>query len=114
LWILILLALAATIGSAAAKDPASHQTSACAAYVRIMQMPLGQGQDQTTGTEGQAAVKRKEFADRQTSLKDWGFGLDLQTIKLRIETREQFKSEFDHDMDGLGTALKDFTVDNKK
>jgi hypothetical protein len=27
---------------------------------------------------------------------------------------EQFKSEFTHDMDELGTALKDFTVDNKK
>ena len=27
---------------------------------------------------------------------------------------EQFKSEFSHDMDELGTALKDFTVDNKK
>jgi len=27
---------------------------------------------------------------------------------------EQFKSEFSHDMDALGTALKDFTVDNKK
>jgi len=27
---------------------------------------------------------------------------------------EKFKSEFDHDMDGLGTALKNFTVDNKK
>jgi hypothetical protein len=27
---------------------------------------------------------------------------------------EQFKSEFSHDMDALGAALKDFTVDNKK
>jgi hypothetical protein len=27
---------------------------------------------------------------------------------------EQFKIEFSHDMDALGTALKDFSVDNKK
>jgi hypothetical protein len=27
---------------------------------------------------------------------------------------EQFKREFNHDIDELGTALKDFTVDNKK
>jgi hypothetical protein len=29
-------------------------------------------------------------------------------------TWEQFKSEFSHDMDELGSALKDFAVDNKK
>lgn len=29
-------------------------------------------------------------------------------------TWERFKSEFSHDMDELGEALKDFTVDNKK
>jgi len=29
-------------------------------------------------------------------------------------TWERFQSEFNHDMDELGAALKDFTVDNKK
>lgn len=28
-------------------------------------------------------------------------------------TRENFKSEFNHDLDGLGTALKDITTDDK-
>jgi hypothetical protein len=39
---------------------------------------------------------KKRIEDYETSQSDW----------------EKFKSEFNHDMEELGKALKDFTVDN--
>lgn len=41
---------------------------------------------------------KTRMADYEKSQTDW----------------EQFKAEFNHDMDELGKSLKDFTVDNKK
>ena len=41
---------------------------------------------------------KKRIIDYETNQSDW----------------EKFKREFNHDMDELGSALKDFSVDNKK
>jgi hypothetical protein len=38
----------------------------------------------------------------------------MDTYEKKQSDWESFKREFNHDMDELGQALKDLTVDNKK
>jgi hypothetical protein len=60
---------------------------------------------------------RKEYRERIAELKSRN-----EKAKERLnnyndnnhEKWEDFKREFNHDMDELGNALKDFTVNNKK
>lgn len=92
---------------------------------------------QTLKNNTQATINENEIriAELKVKIKKTGKDIDSlyakkidlleqknKDIKIRIETYkndknsdwESFKREYNHDMDELGKALKDITVDNKK
>lgn len=63
------------------------------------------------------ARMRKEYRERVAELKARNEKAKERLNNYKDTNRdkwEEFKREFNHDMDELGNALKDFTVDNKK
>jgi chromosome segregation ATPase len=106
MWIIAFIALTVSLGFAATTDNPGQTTQVQKEIVQVTQaQPSG---DQPVSAEGQAEVKRKEFVDRLTALRDRESDLDRQAIALRQEL-ENLQSR----MEQAKLELKRVKVDQK-
>lgn len=140
---LMVVATIATSAALSGCGPSTPKEDAAQAKVDEAQQDLTDAKRAATANEWQAFkdetdIKIKENALRVAELKEKmkksGKAIDAiyekkidgleqqnKDMKARVEAYEQtgktewdaFKREFNHDMDELGNALKDLTVDNK-
>lgn len=108
-WILAVIVSTTSIGFAAVTDTPRDQMKAGQENVQLAKMQTGQSQAKPLSAEGQAEVKRKEFVDLMTVLKDRESELDRQTITLRQEA-----SNLQSRMEQVKLELKRVRVDQKE
>jgi outer membrane murein-binding lipoprotein Lpp len=140
---LMVVATIATASALTGCGPSTPKEDAAQTKVDEAQQDLNDAQRAATAEEWQAFkdetdIKIKEnelrIAELKVKMKKSGKAIDAiyekkiddleqqnMDMKARVEAYEQtgkteweaFKQEFNHDMDELGNALKDLTVDNK-